>query len=430
MTERDGFELDLADALRAYAEEATTQVHSTELARHFATAYPHGRTTIRGSVRLAWPLLLLAGLLTAMVGGLLIAGSQQKPTLKTVVPPRFVCPTGSTPDEPGPVDQARPAGLTLAVPPLAFDRGAGRLVTLTGPEDDDTWTSVETWTFDVCTNSWTQMHPDQEPPPGTGQLVYDVDSDLTLASDGIGMWAYDLETDTWTEKGPFAPFADQGFPSLRFYDPVSGLVIALGDDGDDDTLGLELWGYEVETDTWTPISQLEPLTIGAHGEDFAYDASVDRLVAYSYTWESSETGAPLIEPETWLFDLRSGIWSGMEAITPEYDYGMWGIQPAISYDEAAERTVVVGQGHSAAYDATADHWETLWVAPSEERSTCGTRPECRMVHMMVYDAVNERLVAYGGSLYTAADGWVETDDLLAFDMESREWTVLLEQSDG
>ena len=59
-------------------------------------------------------------------------------------------------------------------------------------------------------------------------------------------------------------------------------------------------------------------------------------VAYSYTF--SGIGDPLVEPGTWLFDLRTGTWSRGEAVTPEYDYGMWGIQPAIAYDEAAERT--------------------------------------------------------------------------------------------
>ena len=92
---------------------------------------------------------------------------------------------------------------------------------------------VETWTFDVCTNAWTQMHPNREP-PDLGELVYDVDSDLTVgASWGEGaspMWAYDLGANTWTEKGR----APAGFPSLRlrFYDPVSGLVVATGEDGD------------------------------------------------------------------------------------------------------------------------------------------------------------------------------------------------------
>ena len=54
-------------------------------------------------------------------------------------------------------------------------------------------------------------------------------------------------------------------------------------------------------------------------------------------------------------------------------------RPAIAYDEAAQRTVMLGQGHSAAYDATADRWETLYEGSTAEdwRAACGTRPECR-----------------------------------------------------
>ena len=87
MAERERFELDLADALRTYAESAPTRVRPAELARHFATAYPHRRTLFGAwrpiavahppaVVRFAWLLLLLAGLLAATVGGMLIVGSQ------------------------------------------------------------------------------------------------------------------------------------------------------------------------------------------------------------------------------------------------------------------------------------------------------------------------------------------------------------------
>ena len=62
MAERDRFELDLADALRAYAEDAPTEVRPTELARQFAAAYPHRRTAI-GPWRLA--AVLRAGLAPA-----------------------------------------------------------------------------------------------------------------------------------------------------------------------------------------------------------------------------------------------------------------------------------------------------------------------------------------------------------------------------
>jgi hypothetical protein len=330
------------------------------------------------------------------------------PRVAVALGPVPTCPPGSTPDEPGPVDQARPTGLTIVLPSLTVDRRAGKLVALTG------FDIVETWTFDLCRNTWTRMHPNREPPQGTGQLVYDVDSDVAIANDGTRLWAYDLGANTWTEKGPIPPFVH--FEYLLFYDPISGHVVAWGKDGGDDSLGLELWSYEVETDTWTPIPQGEPPVVGPHYEFFAYDASVDRLVAYANAWKPWD-GDWHFEARTWLFDLRTGTWSGTGAVTPPgFTQRCWGCVPAIAYDDAAQRTVLLGQGHAAAYDATADRWEILYEGSTAE--DCGTRPECRQGAQMVYDPVNERLVVYSDS-----DG-----DWLAFDTRTREWTVLLEAS--
>lgn len=330
------------------------------------------------------------------------------PRVAVAVGPVPTCPAGSTPDEPGPIDQARPIGVLG----MAFDRGAGRLVALAGSDY-----GVETWTFDVCTNTWTRMHPNREP-SDVGELICDVDSDVTIAvswGKSSKMWAYDLQANTWTEKG----HAPGGFPSLRFrfYDPVSGLVVATGNDGDPGTLDVELWSYEVETDTWTPIHQANRLAI--EPREYAYDASVDRIVAYSNAGER-HGGA-----RTWLFDLRSGTWSGTGAITPEFSYGWWGIQPAIGYDEAAERTVMAGQGRTVAYDAGADRWATLYEATAAYTpADCSARPECRQGARVVYDPVNERLLAFGGE-YHGACTWESADDVLAFDRATRSWAVLV-----
>jgi hypothetical protein len=428
MPELDPFERSLETALRAFADRGVIPVDSVEFTARVA-GRPRGMLSPwRPAPRPAGVLLLLAGLLLALVGGALLVGSQLQRKLPAVVPPVgqvYECPPGSTPDKPGPIDQARPLGLAWYA--IGFDRRAGRLVAFAG---DDS--RIETWTFDVCTNTWTRMHPNREPPPGTGQLVYDVDSDLMIASDGTRMWAYDLEANTWTEKGPFAPFVEQARESLRFYDPVSGHVVALGDDGDDGTLGLELWGYDVEADTWTPIPQATPPDLGPHYEFFAYDASVDRLVAYARSCPGCEGVADPPPPTwaaTWLFDLRTGTWSGTSAVTPpDFNAGVWAAEPAIAYDEAAQRVVLLGQGHSAAYDATADRWETLYEGSTAEdwSVACGTRPECRLGPGMVYDPVNERLIVGGGDIWTADGVEIDPAEVLAFDTRTREWTVLLE----
>jgi len=418
MSELDLFEARFAAAYRRYLDKAPRQLDAAAVVRT-VTAQPRGRAiawpwtfrplVLRPAQALAW--LVILGILLALVAAGIFVGSQhQRPALA------FVCPPGSTSNTPGPVDQVRPPGFSG----MAFDRRAGRLVTL--------W-DTETWTFDVCTNTWLQMHPTQEPPTSAvGPLVYDVDSDVTIGAFGPdeapgNMWAYDLEANTWMEKGPFAPFAHPILSSLSFYDPVSGRVVARADDGDDDTLGLALWGYEVETDTWIPMSPAEPLVIGPHYEFFAYDASVDRLIAYARTWGPADAiGNRQFGTKTWLFDLRTGTWSGTDAVTPpNFSAGMWGYAPGIAYDEAAQRTVMMGQGYSAAYDASEDRWQMVYETPTEGPK-CGTRPECLQAPDLLFDSVNERLIVYGG-FFASAD--LDFADIMAFDTRTGDWTVLL-----
>ena len=347
----------------------------------------------RPSLRPAWVVILLAGLLAALVGGTLLVGSPPHRRLPAVVPPvgqLFECPAGSTPDKAGPVEQARPAEPSVR----AFDRRSGRLVTLASTDG-----GVETWTFDVCTNTWARMHPSREPPRFEwAQLVYDIDSDTTIlvsidnATPGR-VWAYDLQEDTWTEMG----VAPNGNALFLAYDPMSGLVVAA-----DYSDRKELWNYDVETDAWTLIHQANA---GPESPVVAYDASVDRIVAYSDRY---------FRGKTWLFDLRTGRWSESSAEAPDVIEVVWAA-PGIAYDEAAQRTVVIGDVRLAAYDATADRWEIL-AETDPDRAEGFPAPS-------VYDPVNGRLI-----------GWrrfatVDQSELFAFDLATRQWTVLLEASD-
>jgi hypothetical protein len=378
--------------------------------------------------RSAWVLLLLAGLLAALVGGMLVVGSQPARKVPAVIPlptgvppvgPAFACPPGSTPDAPGPVDQARPPSSNIR---MAFDRASGKIVLIEGNG------SVATWTFDVCTNTWTQMHPASEPyNTAFGMLAYDTAARRTIStSDSGGARAYDLASDTWTAIAsdtwtarPGTVFVPGG--ARLVYDSGAARVVALP---------LEsphlMWGFDGVAGTWQPVDQDQDAWPDAEQDTYillAYDASVDRLVSYYLG-------------EVRLFDLRTGTWSPPGTTSPPFGYGGWGysLGGEIAYDEAAQRTVLFNMGHVIAYDATADRWETLYGPPSDGGRAdgfCGIRPECRNLHSMVYDPVNERLVVYGGHVHTGAvdpGWWGPSDDVLAFDTRTREWTVLLAAS--
>ena len=167
MAERDRFELDLAAALRAYAEDAPMQVHPTELVRHFAAAYPHGTTTFgpwrfAAIPRLAWALLLGAALLAALVGGALLVGSQLQRRLPAVVPnlgtgghvSARLEPRRAGAGQPG-AAAPRPLGELFIRPPRRQGDRPCRLADRHRPPDVD---------VRRCTNTWTRMHPDREPP--------------------------------------------------------------------------------------------------------------------------------------------------------------------------------------------------------------------------------------------------------------------------
>jgi hypothetical protein len=409
MADLDVLERRVIAVLLDYVGQVPDAVDAAAVARRVALEHPRRRAFRVGwrptaVPRVAW--VLLAALLLAIAGALVV-GSQPELKLPAVVPPVgqvATCPPGSTPDEPGPVGQARPAEEHSAT---AFDRRAGRLVVVT-----DGSNGVETWTFDVCANIWTQMAPNREPPSVaySPQLVYDVDSDVTIwvsevVISGVAsekVWAYNLQADTCTEKSA-APTI--GFVFLA-YDPVSGLVVAAPHPEIERTW----WNYEVETDTWIPIHQANAGP--SQRVVIAYDGSVDRLVAYG---DAAYGSTPY---ETWLFDIRTGTWSRSAAERPAV--AGWLTAPGSVYDEAAERTLIFARAPLTAYDARADRWEIL-AAP--ESISPPTDPWHSAPSVYVYDAVNRRLVGWrvGGNRN-------QESGVAALDLTNRKWTVLLEPS--
>ncbi len=329
---------------------------------------------------------------------------QDRPTLggtpSTV--PGFVCPPGSTPDRSGPVDQARPQG--EAYLSMAFDRGSGRMVLLTG--------EGKVWAFDVCTNTWEPV-PGSMGPSGPGVLVYDSDSDLTIAIDAGSAWAYDLDERTWTRKGQVPV---EAMRPEAVHDPVTGLVVVR------DPVTSLMWTYDVDSDTWAEVDQGEnvPPTLGPIAPEethwahalLSYDASTDRLVLYlgdnCHGIPQGDPACPLGQ-RTWEFDPRAHRWTEQDADTPDVGFAWVASGDELAYDEANEVSVLFSFGTAAAYDASAKEWQVLFRGVRRD-------PMSRMQFAMAYDPANERLVVFGGS---------DTDDVWAFDVATGEWIQLL-----
>jgi hypothetical protein len=442
MTERDAFEFRFGAAVRGYVGHVSSNLDPAELAHRIAVAEPrrHGLATmLTGRTvsvpRPVWVLLLAAALLAMLVGGTLLVGSQREPRLPAdagilamtrarPLPAQAACPPGRSPDTPGSVDQERPPWYFSPqwldqAGAMAFDRHAG-LIILLAPDARYEY-ERSTWTYDVCTNTWRPMIPSLEPPDAGGGLVYDADSDRTLAFSSAGrIWSYELAADHWTERGLF-PEIGRGthFGTGAVYHGASGLVIVYHGEG--------MWAYDVDTDILTTVPQLPDPSLPAGSGlpagkiAFGYDPDRDLIVVVT----SPDGEAP---GETWTFDPGTTTWrlegSRLTSTNSSLVYGRnpggwfppteWGGRAV--FDEASSMTVFINDASTwvEGYDAGERAWRTLYLVNEgnwADVNWCDSIPP-------VYDPLNARIICRGGRGESSGG-------VLAFSTATGQWRWLL-----
>jgi len=328
----------------------------------------------------------------------ILAGTRAKPTAVAAA-----CPPGVDPDVPGLATQERPAAGWAGLLAGAFDSRTGRIIYL-----DE---ARETWTFDVCTNTWQKENPSGAV---TGDLsaglVYDADSDVTVAFGFSGIFVYDAGANAWTRQDHNS--IGQFPPSGAVYDPVSGLIVTtkLTDSY------VATWTYDVDTNTWTLIGNLwDGEQDYVWFELLGYSREADRLIFTS------------VDNLTALVDPRTGTKTIIETATPAISFG-W---PKAQYGPAADTAFVaegvwVGGGmfdtqfsdQICGFDVDTSAWTLCFPMPGGSKYASFAA--------MVSDPINDRLVlvhgVYGSFWGLSDDGvWAvaldtgETFELLAPD---------------
>lgn len=329
----------------------------------------------------------------------ILATTRAKPA-----PPAATCPPGTDPNAPGPAEQDRPEARWTSLLAAAFDRHTGRIVYVD--------TLGETWTFDVCTNTWHRTNP-------TGAmignlnagLVYDVDSDRTVALGYEHISVYDANTNTWTQPRNDTIGYGLIIPMGAVYDPISGLIITT----DLTDSYLETWAYDVDTNTWTLIGRLWE----QQGQDYT------RFELLGYSQESDRLIFTSVDDITALVDPRTGDQTLITTATPAISFGY----PHAQYGPAAD-TVYVAEGvwgdggivgprfpdQICGFDPGTSAWTSCFAIPPNNSRYAA-------FGAMVGDPINHRLVLIHGvygSFWVNADG-----NVWAIDLNAGEWTELL-----
>jgi hypothetical protein len=428
----------------------------------------------------AW-VLLLAGLLLAVVVGGLVAGGLRLDRLVAVqpapvpamtivdepsdilattraksLPAQATCPPGTDPDATGPADQDRPSGAYVGA--VAFDRHAGRMVVLAPDERDPYERAWQTWTYDVCTNTWQRMRlsPAEEPAVGAGlvRLVYDADSDRTLAFTNVNafdqsvpgatttygdIWSYDLSGNRWTKVGTYTWAGNSETHGAVFYHDPSGLIVAYD--------GATMWAYDGDTNTLATVRQRPDPSLPAEAAlptghiALGYDPGQDLVVAVVFP----HGGAKFVTPygrnpgpaDTWTFDPRIGSWRREAAVADAQLIVCGASMPGLTsprtclptngravFDEASGQTLFLANRawtstYVDAYDAGQAAWRTRTVGTDGDGG-CSSMPPAydplngRIICLVDGDATGRNYAEAGVSSYSTATG---------------EWRWLLEPSE-
>jgi hypothetical protein len=275
-----------------------------------------------------------------------------------------------------------PPGRTWAS--FGYDAALYQLVLFGGNDGGTVYGDTWTWKHGI----WTKRDPARSPSARTGAaMVYDPATRQLLLFGGSSKpgtsggfkgdtWAW--TGSTWRELHPAAS------PSARhnadmIYDSATGNVVLFG--GYDGRYLGDTWSWDGTT--WT---QLSPATSPSprDSEPLVYDPATQTAIMYG----GFNTGGRL--SDTWSWDGTT--WT---ELSPAASPGVVTIAWQGAYDAASGQVLLFGGDPGSdrkPHDLTWDWTGTNWTQLSPDKS-----PLRREYGSMTYDALNQRIVLFGGA---------------------------------
>ena len=223
---------------------------------------------------------------------------------------------------------------------MSYDSQSDRIIVFGGETTPNVYEySSETWAYDFNTNEWRNTTPPIGPSARRDPaMAYDSESDRVVLFGGYtpsenleDMWTYDVDTNTWTEMVP------EGRPSARWghamvYDAESDRVILFGGYSGLDRLN-DTWAYDLNANEWTAMESSFVRPSARNNHAMAYDADLDRAVLFG-----GETDSQMGDSDTWLYDFDLDLWTNATPTTSP-SARFW---HAMAYDARSARVVLFG----------------------------------------------------------------------------------------
>lgn len=260
----------------------------------------------------------------------------------------------------------------------------------------------DTWIFDCNTDKWENLNPSVHPSRKSNhKMVFDSSNQKVILFGGWSdeTWVFDPSTKEWEQMHPETnPSARHSFS--MYYDSSDHNVVLFGGFLNNEDLENDLWKYDYSNNTWTQYTQTNA-PAKRYGHTMVYDSLTNEAILFGGRVSS-------LTHETWKY--FNNTW---EIITPSN-------KPAtrywhdMVYDFSSSQIVLFGGDNEQSSErALGDTWvyrDNNWNEKSHDR-----HPQARNNHDMVYDALNQRIILFGGLgedySHTFDDTWMLKDNL-------------------
>jgi hypothetical protein len=271
----------------------------------------------------------------------------------------------------------------------------------------------ETWTFDPVTYVWTKMFPSTSPGGSSGgYMIYDSRADrciLSIVDDNyteLQTWAYDVDTNTWEQlaDGPRVMVGQR-----LVYNSKADRTILFGGYGPPWTFGQgildETWAYNYNTNTWTNMNpRHQPAARNYQG--MAYDSRADRVVMWGKVYYHPNKDL------VWTYDYNTNTWQSFA-----YTNGP-GMRDYIDlvYDARADRIIMYG-----GYDyGSTETWTYNLNTHTWKQMQPLNNPGARSRYSMVYVKDLNKAILYGGQDGPTYD--IYKTDTWSYSLRTNTWT--------
>ncbi|MHA2313581.1 MAG: Kelch repeat-containing protein, partial [Candidatus Thorarchaeota archaeon] len=298
---------------------------------------------------------------------------------------------------------------------------------------------AETWTYNLTSNTWTNVTTVAQPPArGWTEMTYDSDSDLIVIFGGFEIepepwkiltdtWTYDVNTNTWTEISTVGPQItgelayNSALDRVVFYGGAADMSELVAD------LRSEVWTYDTNTETWEMmVTDVKP-PVRARGE-LIYDSESDKIILFGGVQDGGWPTQVVLH-DCWAYDLNNNLWNNVDwdwkVMTPTLSPDPTAY-PAMTYDSESDLVVYFGGFTEESYQATGyygdnETWTYDYNTNTWTNMSPSSGPSMRGHADMVYDEESDIIILFGGFRYNG--GATEmTGDTWAYDVNTNTWT--------